>query len=399
MQAFAPDICAQIYTIETKWVAALHTDAQQGYCVWFADHGREVAVRIERLEPPVALGTPAAAVFEELVGVLNGISTALWRTDDFVETAQEALASFRAQQYQEKILLIAVEDGVVVGRLQADFPLDEAAETVSLLVDVAPAVRGRGIGSALLRAGEELAADGGRRVVSAYTEHPAHTLGDSVSVVRARSGSAGLPAESPDVRFALRRGYRLGQVERSSELGLPLPREREAGLASTAASVTGYRPVSWMGRAPDDLLERFAALKARMTIDVPQSGIALDREAWTGERVRAQERELAERGEALLVTAAQHLASGELAAYTEIAVPADGDKAEQYDTLVAISHRGNRLGTLVKLQNIRELAAHAPHIHRLLTWNADENIPMLAINRAFGFQLHALTGHWQKTLG
>jgi hypothetical protein len=23
---------------------------------------------------------------------------------------------------------------------------------------------------------------------------------------------------------------------------------------------------------------------------------------------------------------------------------------------------------------------------------------MLAINRAFGFQLHALTGHWQKTL-
>ena len=35
---------------------------------------------------------------------------------------------------------------------------------------------------------------------------------------------------------------------------------------------------------------------------------------------------------------------------------------------------------------------------RILTWNADENDPMLAINRAFGFRPHALTGHWQKTL-
>lgn len=356
-------------------------------------------MRIERLSPPPALGTPESLLFEELVGVLNGISVALWRADDFVETAEEALAAFRAQEYQEKILLVAIEDGVVVGRVQADFPLDQAAETMSLLVDVAPAARGRGIGSALLAAGEELAAEGGRRVVSAYTEHPASTLADSVSVIRARSGTAGLPAESRDVRFALRHGYRLGQVERSSELLLPLPRAREAGLASTAASATGYRAVSWLGHAPDDLLEPFAALKARMSTDIPQSGIAVDREEWTGARVRAQERELAERGEPLLVTAAEHIDTGELAAYTEIAVPADGDKAEQYDTLVAIPHRGNRLGTLVKLQNIHELAHHAPHIHRLLTWNADENAPMLAINRAFGFQLHALTGHWQKTVG
>lgn len=355
-------------------------------------------MRIARLTPPAALGTPESAAFEELVGVLNGISVALWGSDDFVETAEEALASLRAQDYQEKIVLVAIEDEAIVGRVQASFPLDEDAETVTLLVDVAPAVRGRGIGSALLAAGEELAAEGGRRVISAYTEHPAHTLDAGSPVVHAAAGSAGLPADSGDVRFARRHGYRLGQVERSSELLLPLPREREAGLASTADSAVGYRSVSWFGHAPDDLLDAFAALKARMATDIPQTGIAVDREEWTGDRVRAQEQELAERGEPLLVTAAQHIASGELAAYTEIAVPADGDKAEQYDTLVSAPHRGHRLGTLVKLHNIRELAVHAPHITRLLTWNADENIPMLAINRAFGFRLHALTGHWQKTL-
>lgn len=331
--------------------------------------------------------------------MLNGIVVDLWGDDDFVETAEEALAGLRAQDYHEKILLVAVEEGAIVGRVEADFPLDEDAETVSLLLDVVPALRGRGIGSALLAAGEELAAEGGRTVISTYTEHPVHSLPEEASWVRAPAGSSGLPADHPGVRFALRHGYRLGQIERSSELVLPLPSVREVALASTAATADGYRVVSWFGSAPDHLLDAFAALKERMVVDVPQSGIALDREAWTGDRVRAQERELAARGEPLLVTVAQHDATGDLAAYTEIAVPADGDKAEQYDTLVTAAHRGHRLGTLVKLHNIHELAHHAPHIQRLLTWNADENAPMLAINRAFGFRPHALTGTWQKRIG
>lgn len=355
-------------------------------------------MHIRRLTPPTALGTPDSAVFEELVTVLNVISVQLWSADDFVETPEQALAALRAQDYEEKIVLVAIEDGAVVGRAQADFPREEDAETVFLLVDVAPARRGRGIGSALLAAGEGLAAERGRRVISAFTEHPACTLNTDSGLVHATAGAAGLPADAPDVRFARRHGYRLGQIERSSELALPLTREREAALASTTVAAAGYRTISWYGHAPPELLKPFAALKSRMTTDVPQSGIALDRETWDAERVRAQEREHAERGEPLLVTAAQHILSGELAAYSEIAVPAGGAKAEQYDTLVAIPHRGHRLGTLVKLHNIHELARHAPRIQRLITWNADENAPMLAINRAFGFRLHALTGHWQKTL-
>ncbi len=354
-------------------------------------------MRISRLVPPAALGTPASAAFEELVGVLNGISVELWGSDDFVETAEQALAALRAQEYEERILLVAVEEGAIVGRTEARFPLEEEAETVTLLVDVVPALRGRGIGSALLTAGEQLAAEGGRRVVSAYTEHPARTLGGDGPLVHAPAGASGLPAGSPDVRFALHHGYRLGQIERSSELALPLPRAREEALARTAPA--GYRTITWWGHAPDDLLAAFAALKERMTADVPQAGIALDRETWTGERVRAKEHELEAGGDSLLVTVAQHTASGELAAYTELVVPADGPKAEQYDTLVASAHRGHRLGTLVKLRNLHELATRAPHIRRLLTWNADENAPMIAVNDAFGFRPHALTGHWQKVLG
>jgi GNAT superfamily N-acetyltransferase len=357
-----------------------------------------VSPTIVELVIPSRLNTPESAAFEQMVAVMNGIAVALWGTEDFVYTAEAELTSFRAQDFMEKLVSVAVVDNAVVGRVVVEFPLEEDAVTATILVDVVPALRGRGIGSALLARGEELVAEGGRTAVSAFTEHPAATLG-SGERVHADSGGDGLPVASPDVRFALAHGYRLGQVERSSSLTLPLPvSRRERLLADALAHSTAYRTLSWWRSAPDELVAEFAAIKERMTTDVPQSGIALDDEAWTADRVRAHEAELIARGEPLQVTVAQHLPTGRIAAYTEIAVPDDGDKAEQYDTLVAAEHRGHRLGTLVKLVNLERLNERAPHIRRLLTWNAAENTPMLAVNDAFGFELHGLTGNWQKTI-
>jgi hypothetical protein len=53
---------------------------------------------------------------------------------------------------------------------------------------------------------------------------------------------------------------------------------------------------------------------------------------------------------------------------------------------------------LVKAENIRRLAEIEPGATRILTWNADENEYMLAVNNAFGFRLHGLVGNWQKSL-
>ena len=52
----------------------------------------------------------------------------------------------------------------------------------------------------------------------------------------------------------------------------------------------------------------------------------------------------------------------------------------------------------VKLANLRALADVAPGVERILTWNAGENAPMLAINAAMGFEAYALDGNWQKEL-
>jgi hypothetical protein len=213
------------------------------------------------------------------------------------------------------------------------------------------------------------------------------------------AGSTGLPAHRPEVQFLSRRGYTLGQVERTSQLTLPFDPDRLERILRDAKDAAGsdYELVHWWQHAPDEFVESFAALRSRMSTDVPQSGIRLDEEEWDAARVRHFEQLMIERGEPLLTTVALHVPSGELAAYTDLVVP-DGGKVEQHDTLVASAHRGRRLGTLVKAENIRQLSLISPAATRILTWNAAENEYMLAVNTVFGFTTHGLDGNWQKRL-
>lgn len=100
------------------------------------------------------------------------------------------------------------------------------------------------------------------------------------------------------------------------------------------------------------------------------------------------------------VTAALHSATGELVAYTVLnwrpGVPAS---IAQQDTLVTAKHRGRRLGTLIKVANLRRAQGRWPSARSVLTWNASENQHMLAINIALGFRPAGYEGEWQKRLG
>jgi GNAT superfamily N-acetyltransferase len=355
---------------------------------------------LAELVVPERIGAPGSAVFEELVAMVNGISVELWGNHDFVYSAEAELPAFRPQEFLERITFFARLDGIMVGRVIAEFPLEPDAVTATLLVDVVPAARGRGIGSALLAKGEELVADGGRTRISTYTEYPAASLRGDVPLVRPQVGPNGVPADSRDTRFALAHGYRLGQIERSSELPLPMPAEKFDALYGQARQAAGsdYRVFGWWQHCPEEYVAEFAALRARMTRDVPQSGIALDDEEWSPSRVRELEQLMIDRGEPFLCSVAQHIPTGRLVAYTDLVVPEGGGKVEQHDTLVVREHRGHRLGMLVKAENIRRLSEVEPNATRILTWNADENEYMLAVNNAFGFRLHGLVGNWQKSL-
>jgi len=54
---------------------------------------------------------------------------------------------------------------------------------------------------------------------------------------------------------------------------------------------------------------------------------------------------------------------------------------------------------LVKIANLRRAKESWPDATSVLTWNANENRHMLAINIALGFKPSGFEGEWQKRLG
>ena len=77
----------------------------------------------------------------------------------------------------------------------------------------------------------------------------------------------------------------------------------------------------------------------------------------------------------------------DLVAYTDIVVTVhESERAYQWGTLVRPDHRGHRLGLAVKVANLRLLQETQPQITTVVTFNADVNAPMVAVNEQLGFR-------------
>lgn len=325
---------------------------------------------------------------------------AQWGNLDRCPTLQEALEYWRGNGYEERHVYVAGLDNGTVGMCSVELPLRENTHTAGIDVLIAPAQRRRGLGRALLEHAEAVAGERGRTSLYGYHEVPPRAAGGGATVP-AKSGAGGLPLDEPAVAFAVALGYELEQVERSSRLILPAPPDLLARLEAEAAARAGeYLLTGWDDSCPEDLVDGYALLKARMSTDVPIAGLDWEGEEWDASRIREDERALARSGVQSTVTAALHPATGEMVAYTVLnwrpGVPAT---IAQQDTLVVGEHRGHRLGMLTKVANLRRAQARWPSARSVLTWNASENQHMLAINIALGFKPAGLEGEWQKRLG
>lgn len=193
------------------------------------------------------------------------------------------------------------------------------------------------------------------------------------------------------------RGFELVQAEVPSALDMPVaPSLLDLLETAAAAASEAYEIVQWVGVTPPELRDAMATLRARMSVDIPQEGLAFEPEIWDADRVRAEDELVIAMGRTALWTAAIDRGSGVAAAYTCLVRPDDlRTVAFQEDTLVHGEHRGRRLGLRVKIANLRLLAERCPEVRRVHTFNADENSWMRAINQALGFRPMSTMGCWQ----
>lgn len=263
-------------------------------------------------------------------------------------------------------------------------------------VELLPEQRGRGYGRRVLPFLEARARDRGRDILQSWTDHRE----SGAERLPARTGQGSVPRDAATV-FASAAGYSLEQVYRISMLDIADAGARIHRMRDDArAASTGYRFVSWVTPTPEDWIDDYAWMKSRMSTDAPSGDAVMDEEVWDADRVRRLEATKARTGMTTLVGAAQHLASGRLSAYTElISYRVPGKPIDQNDTLVLAEHRGHRLGALVKCETLLHSRAVFPEGERIVTGNAEENRPMLAINEEMGFRPARYTGEWQKLMG
>jgi len=352
-------------------------------------------VELRPLIIPESLDSPDSADFVEMVRVRNRIYREIAGHDDHQIAADELLPHYHPDDHERRLMWSIVVDDETVGRVGVDLPLEGDSKLAFWLIELVREVWGRGIGSAAFELVERTARDNGRSVLQSWAEHP-----DAAGPRLAPPTGFGTIPEDHAARFYLRTGHTLEQIERNSAFDLHGSFQEVRRLrAEAVAASPDYRLVQWFVPTPPEFVDSYAWMKSRMVTDAPSANLEFDEETWDAARIARHDSLYADSGRTLLVTAAQHIATGELCAFNELVVGKDRTEAShQEDTLVLKDHRGHKLGTLVKCAGLLSWRDVAPESPRVITYNAEENRPMLDINEAIGFVPIAYEGAWKKVL-
>ncbi|MFC4453351.1 GNAT family N-acetyltransferase [Deinococcus sonorensis] len=273
---------------------------------------------------------------------------------------------------EECRLVLAHQDGQLIGRARLDYALTQNRDQTSLGVMVRPANRRRGVGRALAVRAGELALTLGRTSYIAATAS------------RAPAGEA----------FAAWLGAHPALPMIISELRLD---GLDQGLLSRW--VTRPHPDSYAlhryAHIPEHELARVATVMQVMNT-APRGDLAYDDWEITPAMVRRWQEMLVASGERRLLYAVEHLESRTLVGYTEVFWhPARASLVYQGATGVDPAHRQRGLGQWLKAALLLDLPAANPEGVRVRTGNAESNAAMLGINRALGFQPVFRRMEWQ----
>ena len=287
----------------------------------------------------------------------------------------------------------------VLGVIFADVTLHDNEHMGYVDLTVRPGHRHEGIGGALLEAAESYLQSQDRTTFVGWSMVTSALSDDQDGTIPDPTGTIRVSTEHDVVGFALAHGYAFSQAERHSLQPLPVPEDLlAAALAEGEAKGQGYEVVQFAGMPPNDLLAGLVPLFAAMATDPPLGDVDWRPEVWDTDRViRAYEQMMV--GKDVYTTLARHVATGEIAAFTQLrGIHTKPEVVYQENTLVLSPHRGHALGLWAKAANCAFIMRERPSSCRVHTWNADENDYMLAINTRLGYHRESIGAAWQKVL-
>jgi GNAT superfamily N-acetyltransferase len=346
-----------------------------------------------------------------MTGTLNGMDIAVTRLDptdqqgiaqayeivaavtatDLPDFPPQCRYSFFAQfghpwPGNESEFFLARVNGEAVGFASIEIPVLDNIENLLVEISVHPHHRRGGIGRAL----------------HAHIVGRARELGRKRLIGAAPASRPGGPERDPaGSAFAQRMGARSALVEVRRRLDLASVDEAvlDAMLAEAWKRAAGYSLVRWRDRAPDEYIDDVAYLDGRMVQDAPMGDLAWEPEKVDRARMRGAEEALDHRGRRRYHSGVRHDATDRLVAWSSLSLSKTVDwHSWQQNTIVEPNHRGHRLGTIVKIENLRYALATEPGLLHIDTFNAASNAHMISINEAMGFRPVDAWHDWQQVL-
>lgn len=308
------------------------------------------------------------AVCREFHGVTHRATTEDGRPWNRAWSYDEMRHDLRDPGERERCVPVAAWlDGRLVGAGVLWLFLTDNTDTGWAEVFVDPAHRRRGVGGALLEDLVERARADGRTRVAAESSYRFEE--------RETSGT---------LRFARAHGFRVANTEIHRVLRLPVAEELLEEIAAEARAHQGpYAVRSVVGAVAEELQESFCALSNLLAVEAPSGEFGWEPESLTPATYRDELGRFAATGRTRFTTVAT--LAGEVVALTDIVHSAGELRGEQWFTIVSPEHRGHRLGSAVKVANLRQFAAAHPEVTEIHTANAETNANMVGINDRLGF--------------
>jgi GNAT superfamily N-acetyltransferase len=351
---------------------------------------------VEELAIPATLEGAAGDDLRAAFHVSTVVRSEIVGPADGTVVAEDEFPRLVDQTYDRVRVFVARVDGTIVGNAFLEWSTDPGTRVSWLDLEVLPAYRGCGIGTALFDRIEGEARASGRPIAQGGALH--EPLGGGERVPSA-TGHGSIALADPGARFLRNRGYTLEQIHRRSILHLPVAADRLATLPNHPVDVpAGYRVHTWEGPVPDRWRDGVAHLLGRLRVDAPYGNLDMGDEVWDAQRVVTEDEQRMAAGRTPVVAVVEHVPTGDLVAYSGLTLPLDRSRpAQQGTTLVLREHRGHRFGLLSKAVTLRQVMTTSPETPSIVTSNAEDNQHMLRVNDRLGFEPLAYIGAWKKT--